>query len=152
LDGQSGDDELRGGADSDTLFGQDGADKLYGEAGNDTLHGGGDNVVDELHGGTGIDNLYGSGGGNSFYFATADSGNVYAGQSDTIHDFTDGDKIYLKGSYNYAGVTSVPADGQYSTWQNGSDYVVTWNTPTDNDFHDVVVQGSDPAGDILFYA
>jgi Ca2+-binding RTX toxin-like protein len=156
LDGQSGNDVLYGGADNDTLFGQDGADKLYGEAGNDTLHGGGDKDIDELHGGTGIDNLYGSGGNDSFYFATTDSGDVHyrnysaPSEADTIHNFTDGDKIYLQGNYSYAGSTDVPSDGQYSVWQKDNDYVVTWNAAGDDGFHDVVVQGSNPTGDILF--
>jgi Ca2+-binding RTX toxin-like protein len=156
LDGQSGNDVLYGGADNDTLFGDNGADKLYGEAGNDTLHGGGDKDIDELHGGTGIDNLYGSGGNDSFYFATTDSGDVHyrnysaPSEADTIHNFTDGDKIYLQGNYSYAGSTDVPSDGQYSVWQKDNDYVVTWNAAGDDGFHDVVVQGSNPTGDILF--
>jgi hypothetical protein len=58
--------------------------------------------------------------------------------------------IYLQGNYSYAGSADVPSDGQYSVWQKDNDYVVTWNAAGDDGFHDVVVQGSNPTGDILF--
>jgi hypothetical protein len=141
-------DTVKARAGDDTVYGWDGKDKLYGEKGNDTLHG--ENGVDKLYGGKGVDELYGGADGDKFYFATADSGNVYSGKSDTIHDFSDGDKIYLKGSYNYVANDSTPNNGEYSTWQKGSDYVVTWDSPADSGYHDVVVKGSDPTGDILF--
>jgi Ca2+-binding RTX toxin-like protein len=143
-------DTVKAGAGDDTVYGWDGKDTLYGGKGDDTLYG--ENGVDRLYGGKGVDELYGGADGDKFYFANADSGDVFAGKSDTIHDFTDGDKIYLKGSYSYDGTTSGPAEDHYSIWQNGSDYVVSWNSPADSGYHDVVVQGSDPAGDILFYA
>ena len=74
-------------------------------------------------------------------------------KSDTIYDFnqSEGDEIWLKGSYTYAGNTAAPADGQYSVWTKGGDYVVTWNAAGDAGYHDVIVKGDNPQGDISFY-
>src|SRR5687768_12001494 len=106
--------------------GGDGPDKLYGGSGNDELWGGG--YYDDLYGGKGVDQLYGDAsylvasitgpGADYFYFDTKDSGDIFDGKSDTIHDFEDQDQIFLKGSYSYAGDTFAPSDGEYGIWQN----------------------------------
>jgi Ca2+-binding RTX toxin-like protein len=149
LDGWKGDDTLHGENGNDTLLGYDGYDKLYGGAGNDTLKGEG--TFDDLYGGAGVDQLYGGAGADYFYFDKKDSGDINAGQADTIHDFKNEDQIWLKGSYAYAGNTAAPADGQYSIWAKGADFVVTWNASNDTGYHDVLVKGDNPLGDISFY-
>ena len=57
----------------------------------------------------------------------------------------------LKGSYGFAGDTMAPADGEYGIWHDGENWVVTWNSPDDDGFHDVVVKGANPADNIFFY-
>jgi len=150
IDGWTGNDVIHGESGDDYLLGWSGADTIYGEAGNDTLNGEGDN--DKLYGGAGIDTMDGGSGSDHFYFGTQDSGDVFAGQADTIYNFKDEDTIFLKGSYTYAGNTSGPADGQYGIWQYNGAWVVTWNAVNDNGYHDVTVQGDNPAGDISFFA
>ena len=83
---------------------------------------------------------------------TTDTGDAGAYQADTIHDFNDfEDVIYLKGSYTYADNTNAPGDGQYSVWNNGNAWVITWNAVGDVGYHDLLVKGSNPLGDIAFY-
>jgi hypothetical protein len=53
--------------------------------------------------------------------------------------------------YTYADNTSAPGDGQYSVWNNGNAWVITWNAVDDAGWHDVVVKGSNPLGDIAFF-
>ncbi|WP_336487420.1 calcium-binding protein [Methylobacterium nigriterrae] len=150
LNGGNGDDQLYGGDGDDYIYGLDGNDTLYGDAGNDLLVGWTGNDI--LYGGAGVDSLYGLGGADSFYFDTADTGDVYAGKADTINDFSDADQIFLKGSYSYdASGTSAPGEGQYSIWQKDGNFVVTYNSPTDKGYHDIVVKYGDPHGDISFY-
>jgi Ca2+-binding RTX toxin-like protein len=152
LDGWNGNDTLYGESGNDTLLGYNGYDKLYGGSGNDYLNGEGG--YDDLYGGTGVDKLYGgndSGAADYFYFYTGDTGDKFAGKADTIYDFHDSDQIWLKGSYSYAGNTAGPADGQYSVWQSGSDWVVTYNAFNDAGFHDIIVKGDNPLGDISFF-
>ena len=170
LDGWTGNDTLYGENGNDTLLGYDGSDHLYGGAGNDYLYGengydilkGGDGndhlyggaSFDDLYGGAGVDTLSGGTDGSAdyFYFDTQDTGDVYQGKADTITDFTDSDQIFLKGSYSYdASGTSAPGEGQYSIWQKDGNFVVTYNSTSDNGYHDIVVKGGDPHGDISFY-
>ncbi|WP_336490034.1 calcium-binding protein [Methylobacterium nigriterrae] len=170
LDGWTGNDTLYGENGNDTLLGYDGQDTLYGGAGNDYLYGengydilkGGDGndhlyggaSFDDLYGGKGVDTLSGGNDGSAdyFYFDTQDTGDVYQGKADTITDFTDSDQIFLKGSYTYdASGTSAPGEGQYSIWQKDGNFVVTYNSTSDSGYHDIVVKGGDPHGDISFY-
>jgi Ca2+-binding RTX toxin-like protein len=134
---------------NDTVFGWDGNDTLKGGKGNDVLYG--EKGADKLYGDLDVDTLHGGAGGDKFYFNRADSGNVFDNKADTITDFSDSDQIYLKGFYSFAGDISGPADGQYGIWKNGSDWMVTWNSAADGVYHDVVVKGADPHGDISFY-
>ena len=149
LDGWKGNDTLYGEQGNDYLLGYDGHDNLYGDSGNDTLKG--EKGADDLYGGAGVDKLYGGTGSDYFYFGKADSGDVYDGKADTIYDFSDHDQIWLKGNYSYAGDDSAPSDGEYGIWQKGDDWVVTWNAHNDSGYHDLVVKGGDPHGDISFY-
>jgi Ca2+-binding RTX toxin-like protein len=139
LNGADGDDKIYGKGGEDGLVGGDGDDKLYGEDGNDGLEG-------DL----GKDDLYGGNGNDFFYFHIKDSGDIDYGRSDTIYDFDDSDVLKVEGSYSFAGDTKAPSNGEYSIWQKDGDWVVTWNAPDDNGYHDLIVKGADPHGDILF--
>ena len=167
--GWDGNDKLLGGAGNDSLFGENGVDVLSGAAGNDFLSGGtgkdtlrggagadtlnGEDGMDRLFGDKGKDELSGGTGKDSFFFGRTDSGNMFEDKADSILDFNvgEGDKIFLKGSFSFAGDTAGPGDGQYSVWQSGSDHVVTWNNPTDSVYHDVIVKGDDPTGHVFFF-
>jgi Ca2+-binding RTX toxin-like protein len=74
-----------------TINGTSGDDTLLGDVGNDTLIGGSGNDV--LIGGLGEDTLTGGTGNDTFTFLTVDDSSRYT--SDTITDFTFGDKIDL---------------------------------------------------------
>ena len=137
--------------DWDIIHTYEGNDTIYAGGGDDELYGGeGD---DALSGDTGVDKLYGEAGADSFYFfGEADTGDVFANQADTIYDFETQDQILLLGTYTYAGDTSMPADGQFSIWQNVADWIVTYNTPNDDGWHDIVVKGDVPQeSDITSY-
>ena len=78
---------LIGSAYDDTLIGDDGDNKIEGHKGDDEIKGlGGE---DELHGGEGRDAIYG-GADNDTFVAYIENG-----ASDTITDFTDGDKVRI---------------------------------------------------------
>ena len=81
-----------GNALANTLTGNAGANVLTGLAGNDTLVGGAG--ADHLVGGAGRDTLTGGTGNDFFVFAGGDTGHS-SNTSDTIVDFTQGDKIDL---------------------------------------------------------
>ena len=160
LDGWTGNDTLYGEAGNDTLLGYTGYDKLYGGAGNDKLYGEGG--YDDLYGGTGVDQLYGDtpygsapgyggSGADYFYFYTADTGDKFAGKADTIYDFSDVDQIYLKGNYGYAGATLAPGEGKYGITGGNGNWTVTYNSPTDSGWHDIIVKGDNPLHDISFF-
>ncbi len=97
LNGDDGNDILNGGSGNDILTGGNGNDKLNGGNGNDTLTGGNGN--DTLVGGAGNDILTGGAGNDQFSFS---GGKLPQNQrvsgyigTDTITDFTKGDKIVL---------------------------------------------------------
>lgn len=71
LKGLGGGDDIFGGLDNDTLFGNAGGDLLKGEQGNDKLVGGAGNDV--LFGGAGRDKLL---GGDGLDFLNGDAGNA----------------------------------------------------------------------------
>jgi Ca2+-binding RTX toxin-like protein len=148
--GEKGKDFLYGDNGNDYVFGESGSDHVWGGYGNDHVYGGSGN--DYINGGPGTDYLYGGPGADKFYFDTKDTGDVYQGKADTIYDFDSSDNIYLKGSYSYDNSGSHgPTDGQYSIWQSGSDWVVTYNSASDSEYHDVVVKGADPHNHVYFY-
>jgi uncharacterized delta-60 repeat protein len=97
LNGDNGNDILNGGNGNDILSGGEGNDKLNGGNGNDTLTGGNGN--DTLVGGAGNDILTGGAGNDQFSFSGGklplnQRVSSYLG-TDTITDFTKGDKIVL---------------------------------------------------------
>ena len=150
LYGGSGNNLLRGGEGHDYLLGGENGDRLYGGSGDDHLRG--EAGHDNIYAGTGVDTISGGTGMDWFFFETTDTGDAGANQADTIHDFNDlEDVIYLKGNYTYADNTNAPGDGQYSVWNNGNSWVVTWNAVGDVGYHDLLVKGSSPFGDIAFY-
>lgn len=104
LDGKSGDDVLRGGRGNDSLNGDEDQDTLFGGRGNDTLSGGhGD---DTLVGGLGKDTLTGNHGDDIFKFnKVAHSTNDTS--ADTITDFASGEDLIdlaaLSGTLTFIG-------------------------------------------------
>ena len=72
--------EIRGGAQGDTIDGRGGNDTLLGLGGADTLNG--DEGHDNLEGGDGNDTLIGASGNDSFIFSDLGQG------TDTITDFS----------------------------------------------------------------
>jgi uncharacterized delta-60 repeat protein len=97
LNGDNGNDILNGGNGNDILTGGEGNDKLNGGNGNDTLIGGNGNDI--LVGGAGNDILTGGAGNDQFSFSGGklplnQRVSSYLG-TDTITDFTKGDKIVL---------------------------------------------------------
>ncbi|TAN48598.1 MAG: hypothetical protein EPN21_14560 [Methylococcaceae bacterium] len=91
LSGDGGQDSLRGGNGNDTLSGAGGSDVLLGNYGADSLDGG--LGGDTLAGGMGADTLTGGEGNDVFRFLSQEdlSSNYY--NSDTITDFTAGDRL-----------------------------------------------------------
>jgi len=151
LTGNASDNTLSGFSGNDTVSGGGGADRLEGHDGNDTLDGGSQH--DGLFGGTGADLLTGGADSDYFYFHTADSGRFSAGQADAITDFTDGERIYLQGSYTFAGAgDTTPGAGEYAVFWNAdaNGWMVSWNNG--GTVHDVVVYGDNPLGDIWFFS
>jgi hypothetical protein len=177
--GKGGNDSLGGSWGDDKIEGGDGHDMIYGEWGDDVLLAGDDLNTDHLYGGPGNDYLstgQGKGGGmwgeagldtyvgasnyiDEFWVdGSPDRGaspSPALHTSDVIESFEAIDKIFLKGSYTLANPTKTPADGQYSVYPGDGDltgtYVVTWNSPADTGYHDVVVKSGDPNGRIFFY-
>jgi len=140
---------IYGSSGKDTIYGYGGGDTLYGLDGNDTIFGG--NGGDKIYGGDDVDKLYGGSGSDGFYFDTNDSGDVFDKEADTIEDFQNQDTIWLSGEYEYAGNTDSPGDDEYGIWAKGSDWVVTWKASGDKEWHDVIVKGDSPVGDVDFY-
>ena len=87
----------------------------------------------------------------AYGFYTADTGDKFANQADTIYDFSDVDQIYLKGNYGYAGATLAPGEGQYGITGGNGNWTVTYNSPTDSGWHDIIVKGDNPLNDISFF-
>jgi Ca2+-binding RTX toxin-like protein len=163
IDGAGGDDKIYGGNDNDTLKGNAGADLLEGGAGDDNLEGGsgndtlkGDDGSDNLYGSTGVDQLYGGADDDNFYFDKTDSGDILVTTddfSDTIQDFQEGDKIYLKGNYNFDSSAGwAPSDGSFGIWARDNAWVLTWNAKGDSGYHDVLIKGVQPdENDVFFF-
>jgi Ca2+-binding RTX toxin-like protein len=118
--GTSYSDNLGGGIGNDHIFGLDGSDNIYGGDGNDTLNGGsggdflfGASGSDFLVGGIGNDLLIGGLGNDLFYIAP------YQG-TDSIYDFTAGDKIALAPGLNFGGLT-LAQNGNYTSISLGNE-------------------------------
>lgn len=158
FDGDSGDNTYPGTAAPDTIYGAGGNDDLYGGGSYDLIVGG--DGADDIFGGPGRDSLWGAAADDWFIFGTTESGDITVGQADYIWDFQEVDSILLQGDYAFAGNIWNPADGQYGIWKlaygqygqyRNDAYVVTWNAPGDEGYHDVVVLGANPEGNIGFF-
>ncbi len=132
LDGNSGDNTLRGLGGKDFLYGNEGDDRLVGNRGNDALAGGsGDDILrgglgndtlsgedgnDVLIGGMGKDTLAGGDGSDAFRFdKIAHSPNT--GKRDTIADFTQGEDLIdlsgiIPGPLAFIGTSAFGGTGQ----------------------------------------
>jgi Ca2+-binding RTX toxin-like protein len=127
LNGQEGDDLLRGGDGLDILQGGDGADSLYGDAGNDTMNGG--LGADLLVGGDGADQIYtaegdtvtGGAGGDEIIVLDA-TGNGAA----SVTDYVAGQDSYVV-MYDVATDTTPPPAGTFSVTASGSDSIILRN-------------------------
>jgi len=113
--GGTGSDFLLGNLDDDVVYGEQGRDVLYGGLGSDVLYGA--NGSDVLSGDFGADTLIGGNGGDTFYFDMRTAGHDHLGglASDTISDFSHGDKL-LFGHYT--------ASAALMFTQSGSDTLV----------------------------
>jgi hypothetical protein len=120
------------------LLGSEGADALWGGRGVDLLSGG-SNVSSDS-----------SGSGDWFLFNTFDTGDEGKGRADTIKHFEESDTIWLQGSYSFVGATT-PDDGQYGIWNDGTKWIVTYNSVGDSIYHDIIVFGADPTNNIEFF-
>lgn len=90
INGTSKSEKISGGIGADKIVGGGGNDALIGLAGNDVLHGDAGN--DKIIGGSGFDDLYGGSGRDTFVFsAISDLGKSKAA-TDTIFDFSQGQK------------------------------------------------------------
>lgn len=87
LAGFDGRDNISGAGAGDTILGGSGNDKLYGETGNDVVKGGKGN--DLIDGGPGINTLTGNAGSDSFLF----SSQLNASNSSRVTDFKLGEDI-----------------------------------------------------------
>jgi Ca2+-binding RTX toxin-like protein len=99
---RDGNDTVQGGAGNDELNGEGGRDNMTGGTGNDTMNGGDDNDrvngesgADQINGGLGDDALFGGANRDTFEHSEGDG-------DDTIHDWTDGDKVVLAGHDDFA--------------------------------------------------
>ncbi len=89
INGSNSGDTIYGGSGDDQIKGNNGTDTLYGGSGSDTINGG--NGSDVIVGGFGADTLTGGAANDTFkYLSTLDS---QPGAADTINDFSSGDKI-----------------------------------------------------------
>ncbi len=132
MKGGRGDDTLNGGAGNDTLWGWIGNDTLNGGAGNDILRGGHGN--DTLNGGAGDDVLRGGPGSDTLTGGDGDDTFVYAGKgNDTIKDFEDGDTILLKridGVTQFSDLTIVPSEGRMTITFGNNTLTIETDEPT----------------------
>jgi Ca2+-binding RTX toxin-like protein len=152
LHGEYGDDDLYGDDDSDTLYGEDNEDDLYGGRGTDFLLGGPGR--DRLYGGPDKDHLTGGPEADSFIFHKDDTGSLTDDADDIIHDFTEEDRIWLKGTYEFSNNTD-PEPGEYAIWfsHRGQGWYVTYR-PLGADGlerYDILVKGADPHDNVLFF-
>ena len=97
IHGGSGNDELHGGSGHDTIHGEGGADEIHGGAGNDTIYGGSED--DKILGLNGNDTIYGEGGNDTIYagpgndtiYGGPGTDTIEAGETDTVHDDSNGE-------------------------------------------------------------
>ena len=121
IDGDSGDNTLRGGDGSDTIYGHGGDDTLYGGAGEDFLYGGGgDDTIyggagddwvrggdgnDTLHGGAGDDRIAGGAGDDTLYGGEGDDFLSAGPGTDTLYGGAGKDIFAFWGAYGHGNHT-----------------------------------------------
>lgn len=127
IGGSLQDDSLRGGLGNDYVFGRDGDDSLSGNDGNDSLYGGsgrdwlsGGDGDDELSGNAGFDRLRGGEGSDRFVFANT----PVAGEGDRVLDFTPGEDIFV---LNRGAMPGIGAAGPLDPARFGLGDVATTN-------------------------
>ena len=112
LEGQNGDDFIRGGGGNDKIEGGDGNDRLHGGSGDDYINGSkgediiyGDKGNDVVYGGDGNDQLYGN-DGNDYLEGSKGDDEIYGNDGNDIVSGGIGND-YLRGNYGddvlYAG-------------------------------------------------
>ncbi len=112
LEGQNGDDFIRGGGGNDKIEGGDGNDRLHGSGGDDYINGSkgediiyGDTGNDVVYGGDDNDKLYGN-DGNDYLEGSKGNDEIYGNDGNDVVSGGIGDD-YLRGNYGddaiYAG-------------------------------------------------
>jgi hypothetical protein len=132
--GTTGDDDMTGGPDADTLIGDGGQDGLSGLAGDDILSGGrnidsldGGEGNDMLDGGSGDDTLIGGSGADTLIGGSGADTFKVADGDDTIKDynFADGDVVDISDVFedgvDSLEVTSIDGDVTISILDGNSD-------------------------------
>jgi hypothetical protein len=92
IDGDAGDDILRGFDGNDTLYGGQGNDELRGDAGNDILHG--NEGQDILYGNEGDDLLHGDAGNDELWGGVGND-TLIGGRGNDILEGCEGDDVYI---------------------------------------------------------
>jgi Ca2+-binding RTX toxin-like protein len=137
LDGELGDDTLRGADGRDQIEGGDGADRLEGKGGNDGLIGG--DGVDGILGGDGPDTIDGNTGGDHIYGEAGDDVLRGGDGIDRVHGGTGVDRLEGSGG---ADTLIANSDGSRDTivcqggdhvYADGNDFIV--NRPDCADVH-----------------
>lgn len=106
-----------------------------------------DTIINTYGSGLGPTTMFGTSATDVFEFTNNTTGDVSQGQADTVKNFDeDHDFISVPDGFVFGGTTSSPSQGEYTVWESGSNYVVTWY---DNGYHDIVVEGDNPLGDII---
>lgn len=131
--GGDGHDLLQGNDGNDTLLGQNGSDTLEGGIGSDRLIGGrsGDRLVggqgdDRLYGQTGQDTLIGGDGDDMLYGGSGADIFVFSGtcDADTIADYHDQDFITLTQIYAFTGpLVDFALISNNTTYSNGNAFI-----------------------------
>lgn len=106
-----------------------------------------DTIISNNFSGLGQTTLYGSTATDIFEFNSNTTGDVYQGQADTVKNFDeDHDFIAIPDGIVFGGTSNAPSLGEYTVWESGNNYVVTWY---DGNYHDIIVEGDNPMGDII---
>ncbi len=106
-----------------------------------------DTIINTYSSGLGPTMMYGTAATDVFEFTSNTTGDVYKGQADTVKNFDeDHDFIHIPEGLAYGGATNSPTQGEYTVWEKDNEFVVTWY---DNGYHDIIVEGDNPLGDIL---
>lgn len=104
-------------------------------------------IVNTLSAWIAPETFYGTAANDMFEFESATTGDVFKSEADTVKFFDeDHDLISIPEDLVYGGSHNAPTEGTYSVWQKGDAHVVTW---FDDGYHDIVVEGDNPLGEIV---